>query len=43
MQAFGSHCIETANMDHMIDSVSCERVLDPNVIAFDVAVGYWAY
>ena len=43
MQAFSSHCIQTANMDHMIGGVSHERVLDPNVIAFDVAIGYWTY
>ena len=43
MQAFSSHRIQTADMDHMIDGVSCERLLDPNVIAFDVAVDYWAY
>ena len=43
MQAFSSHCIQTVNTDHMIDGVSHERVLDPNVIAFDVAIGYWTY
>ena len=30
-------------MDGTIDGVSCKRVLDSNVIAFDVAIGYWAY
>ena len=43
VQAFGLHCIQMADMDHTIDGVSCQRVLGPNVITFNVAVSYWAY